>query len=55
MTKRSEPRHLSTETRAKLMIVGLLLVAGLVGVAFASADHSKLRGSIDSSVTGLAP
>ena len=39
-----------------LMIVGLLIVASLLGIAFASADSTKLRGSIDSSANaGLAP
>jgi hypothetical protein len=56
MTKRFEARYLSSETRAKLMIAGLLLVASLVGIAFASADTTKLRGSIDSSANaGLSP
>jgi hypothetical protein len=56
MTKRFEARHLPPDTRAKLMIVGLLIVASLVGIAFASADSTKLRGSIDSSHnTGLVP
>jgi hypothetical protein len=56
MTKRFEAKHLPPETRAMLMIVGLLIVASLLGIAFASADSTKLRGSIDSSANaGLAP
>jgi hypothetical protein len=56
MTKRFEAKRLSPDTRAKLIIVGLLIVASLVGIAFASADSTKLRGSIDSSHNaGLVP
>ena len=56
MTQRFKAKHLPSDTRAKLMIVGLLIVASLVGIAFASADTTKLRGSIDSSHNnGLAP
>jgi hypothetical protein len=44
---RTEQKILEPRTRAKLVILGLLLVIALTAVGFLADDPVRLRGTID--------